>query len=108
MLDEDAHIRHTKCSSNLAIPAPYKKEDSKLGQGQYGTVYLATNTTTQERVALKELPMDDENKIPASTLKEIAFLEQLQHCNIVQLKDILIFQGKLSSKSGQAVILMTA
>lgn len=106
MLEEGAHIRYTDCSSNSATTA--LKRGQKIGQGQYGTVYLATNITTQERVALKELSMDDENRIPASALKEITFLQQLQHCNIVQLKDVLTHLGKLTSSSVHMAILTRA
>jgi NIMA (never in mitosis gene a)-related kinase len=60
----------------------------KLGQGAYGSVYLAIDQQTEEKVTLKKvklrfLPKPDR----AQALKEIELLSSLKHPNIVTYKD---------------------
>ncbi|XP_022649298.1 cyclin-dependent kinase 2-like isoform X2 [Varroa destructor] len=65
-------------------------EVKKIGQGTYGTVYRAVNSTTGEEVALKKIRIDpDTEGVPSTTMREIASLKMLQHENIVRLYDII-------------------
>jgi len=64
--------------------------ESKLGEGTYGIVYKAKDTRTKETVALKKIRMDNEEQgVPATTLREVATLLELKHPNIVQLLDVV-------------------
>jgi serine/threonine protein kinase len=60
---------------------------------EFGEVYLARDTVTNRKVALKRVRMMDhspiEGDIPANTLREITILRQLHHPNIVELLDVI-------------------
>ena len=64
---------------------------SKLGS--YGRVYLAKNKQDKTLYAIKKLKIED--RIPASTLREISLLKILQHPNIVSLHQVLISDEKI-------------
>jgi serine/threonine protein kinase len=62
----------------------------KLGEGQYGTVYRARSLATASFVALKKIKLQDGDEgVPSSAIREIAFLRELRHPNIVQMLDII-------------------
>ena len=74
----------------------YEKKE-KLGEGTYGVVYKATDRRTGEVVALKRIRIDQENEgIPPTALREISLLKELHHQNIVELKEVINGQGKLT------------
>jgi len=69
----------------------------KLGEGAYGVVYKALNTSTQEIVALKRIRLDSEEEgVPSTALREISLLKELKHPNIVRLQDVLWQPKKLT------------
>jgi serine/threonine protein kinase len=69
----------------------------KLGEGTYGIVYKARDKRSQELVALKRMvPVSDTEGIPGTTMREIAFLRELKHPNIVDLKDVVFDVPKLT------------
>ena len=73
----------------------YQKLD-KLGEGTYGVVYKAKDKLTSEIIALKKIRMEYEDEgIPSTAIREISSLKELQHCNIVKLKDIVHEEDKL-------------
>ncbi|NWH67636.1 CDK10 kinase, partial [Geococcyx californianus] len=64
---------------------------NRIGEGTYGIVYRARDTLTDETVALKKVRMDNEKDgMPISSLREITLLLQLQHPNIVELKEVVV------------------
>lgn len=64
----------------------YKKEH-KLGQGAYGSVYLAKCLATGETVALKKVKLGSMNKTEREKAKqEVTLLSSLKHPNIVAYK----------------------
>ena len=57
----------------------------KIGEGTYGVVYKARDTTTNELVALKKIRLDAEDEgIPSTAIREISLLKELKHPNIVR------------------------
>mmetsp|Transcript_23158 Transcript_23158/g.60536 ORF Transcript_23158/g.60536 Transcript_23158/m.60536 type:complete len:349 (+) Transcript_23158:87-1133(+) len=71
-----------------------------LGQGQYGTVYLALDTEHGDRaVAVKKIKMGGAAQaadgIPRDAVKEIKFLQEVKHENICQLLDVFGSDGNM-------------
>ena len=61
----------------------------KIGEGTYGVVYKAKDTTNNSVVAVKKIRLEHcEEGIPQTTLREISFLRDLDHKNVVRLLDI--------------------
>ena len=57
----------------------------KIGEGTYGVVYKARDTTTGEFVALKKIRLESEDEgIPSTAIREISLLKELKHPNIVR------------------------
>lgn len=73
----------------------YRKVE-KIGEGTYGVVYKAIDTRTGELVAMKKIRTEaEEEGVPSTTIREIAFLKELQHPNVVCLRDVLHCNRKL-------------
>jgi cyclin-dependent kinase len=70
---------------------------AEVGHGVYGVVYKARNRTTNEIVALKRIKLESEEEgVPSTAIREISLLKELRHHNIVQLKDIVHTEKKLT------------
>eukprot|EP00735_Rhodelphis_limneticus_P010229 TRINITY_DN294_c0_g1::TRINITY_DN294_c0_g1_i1::g.1614::m.1614 TRINITY_DN294_c0_g1::TRINITY_DN294_c0_g1_i1::g.1614 ORF type:complete len:295 (+),score=81.35,sp/P93101/CDC2_OXYRB/75.17/5e-164,Pkinase/PF00069.20/2.5e-79,Pkinase_Tyr/PF07714.12/2.7e-32,Kinase-like/PF14531.1/6.8,Kinase-like/PF14531.1/0.00085,Kdo/PF06293.9/0.0018,APH/PF01636.18/3.5e+02,APH/PF01636.18/0.032,Choline_kinase/PF01633.15/0.24 TRINITY_DN294_c0_g1_i1:64-948(+) len=68
----------------------------KIGEGTYGVVYKATDKTTHEVVALKKIRLESEEEgVPSTAIREISLLKELQHVNIVRLRDVIHSENKL-------------
>jgi serine/threonine protein kinase len=68
----------------------------KLGEGTYGTVYKAKSTRTGETFAIKVMKLGtDEEGVPATAIREVALLKELNHRNVVQLLDVFCKPSKL-------------
>ncbi|XP_044737742.1 cyclin-dependent kinase 10 [Chrysoperla carnea] len=64
---------------------------NRIGEGTYGIVYRAKDTTNDKIVALKKVRMEHEKDgIPVSSLREIQVLLNCRHENIVQLKEVVV------------------
>jgi cyclin-dependent kinase 12/13 len=62
----------------------------QIGEGTYGQVYKARNKLTGEIVALKKVRMDNEKEgFPITAIREIKILKELNHDNIINLKEIV-------------------
>lgn len=73
----------------------YRKVE-KIGEGTYGVVYKAVDTRTGEFVAMKKIRTEaEEEGVPSTAIREIAFLKELQHPNVVTLKEVLHWNQKL-------------
>lgn len=69
---------------------------NKLGEGTYGVVFKCKNNKTGEVVAIKKIKLESEDEgVPSTAIREIALLKELQHPNIVCLKDVLMQEAKL-------------
>eukprot|EP01084_Bolivina_argentea_P084391 152637_1 len=72
------------------------KRLKKLGEGTYGVVYKAENTSTKEIVAIKKIYVDDNDEgVPSTAIREISLLKSLSHDNIIQLKETIYFNDDL-------------
>ncbi|CAD8144953.1 unnamed protein product [Paramecium octaurelia] len=68
----------------------------KIGEGTYGLVYKARDNQTGEIVALKKIRMDHEDEgVPSTAIREISLLKEVQHPNIVPLKDVVYDESRL-------------
>lgn len=67
------------------------KRTELLGQGTYGKVYKAQHIETGRIVALKKtiLASDDDEGVPATTLREVSILRTLQNPYIVRLEEVI-------------------
>ena len=88
--------------AHLSIIIRYQKIEkpggggSNLGEGTYGVVYKAKDKQTDEIVALKRIRLEVEDEgIPSTALREISLLRELNHPNIVKLKDCVQSDGRL-------------
>merc|ERR1740121_2297415 len=71
-------------------------ETALLGEGTYGKVYKAKNTSTGKFVAMKKMKLDSEEEgVPSTAIREIALLKELSHENVVKLLDIFCSTNKL-------------
>eukprot|EP00741_Cyanophora_paradoxa_P019480 tig00021127_g18805.t1 len=62
----------------------------QIGEGTYGQVYRCKNKQTGEIVALKKVRMDNEKEgFPITAIREIKILRQLDHSNVIKLKEIV-------------------
>lgn len=63
---------------------------AQIGEGTYGQVYKAKDKLTSEMVALKKVRLENEKEgFPITAVREIKILRQLNHRNIVNLKEIV-------------------
>ena len=57
----------------------------KIGEGSYGVVYKAKHRMTGSLVALKKIRLESEDEgVPATAIREISLLKELQHDNVVR------------------------
>ena len=64
----------------------------KLGEGTYGIVYKARDKRTNEYVALKRIRSglnETKNGFPTTSIREIKILQNLDHSNIVRLREVV-------------------
>ncbi|KAI5191003.1 cyclin-dependent kinase 2 [Nematocida sp. AWRm77] len=68
----------------------------KIGEGTYGVVYKAEEKSTKRTVALKKVRLGDNREgVPATTIREISLLKNLQHQNIIALYQVIYTDNKL-------------
>eukprot|EP01147_Barroeca_monosierra_P009800 gene9800-1994_t len=82
----------------MADPMDNYEKIEKLGEGTYGSVYKASVKDTGQIVALKKIKLNDSEEygVPASALREIALLLELNHPNIVSLMQVVTASTELN------------
>jgi len=70
----------------------------QVGEGTYGSVFVARDRTSNEIVALKRINTEqEENGFPITALREVKLLKGLKHPNMVLLKEIVCSKGTYHS-----------
>ncbi|KAF8821895.1 putative cell-cycle-associated protein kinase CDK [Cardiosporidium cionae] len=72
------------------------KKMNKISEGTYGAVFRAENKQTGEMVALKQIKYHKNlwrEGFPITSLREISILLELNHRNIVLVKDVVVGQA---------------
>merc|ERR1711893_395339 len=92
--------RSGKKMSNMSRNTGLRLEDftkiEKIGEGTYGVVFKGRNKRTGEIVAMKKIRLESEEEgVPSTAIREISLLKELQHPNIVGLRDVLMQEAKL-------------
>jgi cyclin-dependent kinase 12/13 len=78
----------------------YDVDNDMIGQGTYGHVFRARVKGTdgrrlEDQVALKRIRMESEKEgFPITALREIKLLKQLNHENIVRMREIVRSKGE--------------
>ena len=72
------------------------EKQHQVGEGTYGSVFVAKDKKSGEIVALKRINTEqEENGFPITALREVKILKALTHPNVVTLKEIVTSKGAL-------------
>ena len=92
----------TSVSAAPAYPAQYEKR-KKVGEGTYAVVYEAWSHAPTpshphgRRVAIKKLKMGTQaSGFDVSAIREIKYLQELRHANILELLDVFVHKQNLN------------
>ena len=78
------------------IARKYQKQ-YKLGEGTYAVVYKAIAIASQHIVAIKKIKMGQfKDGIDMSAVREIKFLHELRHPNVITLHDIFVHKRNVN------------
>jgi protein-serine/threonine kinase len=75
-------------------PSNYYTKLKKIGQGASGSVYIARNNQTQEKVAIKQMDLASQPR-KELLVNEIIVMKDTQHPNIVNYRDSFLVRGDL-------------
>ncbi|GAA5914462.1 hypothetical protein JCM6882_003026 [Rhodosporidiobolus microsporus] len=83
-------------AANAAIQAKYTK-DKKVGEGTYAVVYLGKEATTGRKVAIKKIKVGQfKDGLDMSAIREVKFLRELRHPNVIELLDVFSSKQNLN------------
>ncbi|XP_026193796.1 cyclin-dependent kinase G1 [Cyclospora cayetanensis] len=98
--EEDRHLKQSKVWSSLVYGchsvSTYKRLN-KISEGTYGAVFRAMDLKTKEIVALKQVKFHAKlwsEGFPVTSLREISILLELQHPNVVNVKQVVVGSGQ--------------
>lgn len=89
------HHRRRCGSVSIRNPTVMRDVDAyekkyQVGEGTYGSVFVASDRSTNEIVAMKRINTEqEENGFPITALREVKLLKGLTHPNMVTLKEIV-------------------
>lgn len=88
-LAHEASLKDRLPTETVLLAWPYEQL-SQIGEGTYGQVYKAFDTSRNRWVAMKKIRMENEKEgFPVTATREIQLLKQLEGAsNIVQLLDV--------------------
>ena len=82
------------CLGGLCHPTPGAAPGEKgqsHGEGAYGVVYKGKDRITGDFVAMKKIRLELEDEgMPSTALREISLLKELQHPNIVGVREMCV------------------
>ncbi len=68
----------------------------KIGEGTYGVVFKAIDRQTSQTIALKKIRLEHEDEgVPSTAIREISLLKEINHPNVIRLKDLVYDENKL-------------
>ncbi len=71
--------------ANEQIRASYNKI-AKIGEGTYASVFLAQHAVTKQRVAIKKIKvLSSKDGLDVTAIREVRFLKELKHPNVIQV-----------------------
>lgn len=79
--------RRKKSEKKINEGKPFENMEflEKLGEGGFGTVFRCCDVETKRIVAVKQVSIHDTyNAVPGSIIREVSFLKELNHPNIVR------------------------
>ncbi|GAA5926570.1 TFIIH complex serine/threonine-protein kinase subunit KIN28 [Sporobolomyces koalae] len=81
---------------NLSIQRKYTK-DKKVGEGTYAVVYLGRDIDTGKKIAIKKIKVGQfKDGLDMSAIREVKFLRELNHPNVIQLVDVFSNKSNLN------------
>jgi len=81
---------------NQRIMRKYSKE-TKVGEGTYAVVYLGHEHATGRKVAIKKIKVGQfKDGLDMSAIREIKFLRELRHPNIIHMLDVFSNKSNLN------------
>ncbi|GAA5990243.1 hypothetical protein JCM11641_001796 [Rhodosporidiobolus odoratus] len=83
-------------AANAAIQDKYTK-DKKVGEGTYAVVYLGKELSTGRMVAIKKIKVGQfKDGLDMSAIREVKFLRELRHNNVIELLDVFSSKSNLN------------
>lgn len=72
-------------------------KDKKVGEGTYAVVYLGKQVLTGRKIAIKEIKLGlFKDGLDMSALREVKYLQELRHPNIIELIDVFSASNNLN------------
>ncbi|MBW0481348.1 hypothetical protein O181_021063 [Austropuccinia psidii MF-1] len=82
--------------ANLRIQQSYTKE-RKIGEGTYASVYEGRQKKTDRKVAIKKIKAGQfKDGLDMSAIREVKFLQELSHPNVIGLLDVFSSKSNLN------------
>mgnify|MGYP003304809339 CR=1 FL=1 len=76
-------------ASSVPRAMEHYEKGPTLGEGTFGRVFAATDKRTGRRVAIKKIRMGKAKEgVNVTAIREIKFLRELQHENVIELIDV--------------------
>lgn len=83
-------------ADNERVMRAYSK-DKKIGEGTYATVYLGRKLSTGRKIAIKKLKVGQfKDGLDMSAIREVKFLQELRHPNVIELLDVFSHKANLN------------
>jgi cyclin-dependent kinase 7 len=74
----------------------YRKEEA-LGSGTFATVYRVLRVSDAQVFAMKKVKLvSNQDGVSVTTLREVKFMQELRHDNILELFDVFVHKGALN------------
>lgn len=99
--------RGMSLSSNARRSLDSYEKICQVGGGTYADVFKARDRDSGEIVALKKVRLEDEKEgFPVTALREIKFLSQVDHLNIVKLKEVVTSKPSDATRNKGSVFMV--